>query len=222
MRVAVYYRVSTKGQGEDDRFGLPAQRDAIERYCAERGHEIVQIFEDVGYSGATADRPGLAALLVAEAIEGVIAYAWDRYARDVMLDGWIRHELQGRGIQCLSATQENGEDPTSKLVQNILASVGEFERHVIAQRLAGGRKAKAKRGGYAHGRPPFGMRTKGGSLEPNDAEIAALDLMRDLRKSGRTYAEIAIELNARGLQPRHGSRWRTSSVHYVLTSQPAA
>jgi len=40
MRVATYYRVSTKGQGDDDRYGLPRQRNEVAAYIDRADHEV--------------------------------------------------------------------------------------------------------------------------------------------------------------------------------------
>src|SRR5690242_10877736 len=136
MRVVAYFRVSTKGQGEADRLGLPTQEAAIERFCRDGGHELGEQYSDVGFSGATADRPELARLLsdaANSAFQAVVVYRGDRLARDTMLDGYLRYSLKRRGVAVLSATEADtiGEDPTAKLTQAVLAAVSEFERHLI-------------------------------------------------------------------------------------------
>jgi site-specific DNA recombinase len=224
LDVCAYYRVSTKGQGDDDKLGLPMQRQAVEAYCAAQGHRIVATFEDVGHSGATADRPGLAALLAAASaglFAGVVVYRWDRLARDTMLDGFIRYGLTKHNVRALSATETNGVDSISKLTQQILASVAEYERSLITQRLSTSRKLKALAGGYAHGRPPYGWKALDGELVEIPEEQKALAIMRALRTTvpKHTFAAIAAELNARGIRPRSGDLWQTSSVHYALTTQ---
>jgi DNA invertase Pin-like site-specific DNA recombinase len=224
MKVGLYYRVSTKGQGDDDRLGLPVQRKSVEAFCAAQGLEIARVFEDIGYSGATADRPQLAALLrAAEAKEfdAIVVYKWDRLARDVMLDGFLRYSLAKFDVSAISATESNGIDPISKLTGQILASVAEYERHLIAQRLAGARRLKAANGGYAHGRPPYGWRAVDGELKMDEPEQKTLRIMRDLRAQRISFAKIAEQLNALGLRPRDSEQWRTSSVHYALTSELA-
>lgn len=220
MNVAVYYRVSTRGQGEDDRLGLPTQREMVERFCRESGYTIAGVYEDVGYSGATADRPGLASLLAESssvAFGAVVVYAWDRLARDTMLDGYLRYRLRSAGVSVLSATQSNGIDATSELTTSILAAVAQFERHLIAQRLSGARRLKKSRGGYAGGRPAIGYRAEGGALVSAPTEIEALRLARRLRKAGRSIREIAAALNAAGIPSRSGGEWASSTVHRMLT-----
>lgn len=219
MKVATYYRVSTKGQGDDDRYGLPRQRNEVAAYIDRTGYEVVATFEDIGCSGSSADRPGLAALLEVEGVQAIVVPSWDRLARDTMLDGYLRFSLERRGIRVLSATQENGVDPIAKLTRDILAAVAGYERHLIAHRLAGSRKAKASRGGYAHGQAPYGTTSPGdGSLRINEAEIATLDFIRLLRREGLTIRSIATRLNTERRLSRTGKAWGPSSVHGALSS----
>ena len=220
MKLAVYYRVSTPGQAEDDAYGFDRQRADVDKWLvAHPDASVVAEYRDVA-SGASADRAGLATMLSSELFDAVLVPSWDRLARDVMLDGWIRYTFEKRGVRVLSATQENGIDPTSKLTQSILAAVAEFDRHAIAQRLAGGRKAKAAHGGYAHGQPPYGTKAARGSkvLTIEQTEYEILDVMRAARDAKKTYRAIAELLNDLGYFSRNGKRWGPSSVHGALAS----
>ncbi|HTJ27164.1 MAG TPA: recombinase family protein, partial [Candidatus Limnocylindria bacterium] len=59
MRAAfLYARVSTDEQA-DKNLSIPFQVEAIEKYAAAHGYEIVDRFTDDGYSGETMDRPGM-------------------------------------------------------------------------------------------------------------------------------------------------------------------
>lgn len=228
MKVALYYRVSTASQAEEDRYGLPAQRIAVERFCKRHKCEVVARYEDPGHSGASADRPGLALLLHDAGqpnedgrkppFDAVIVAKFDRLARDSMLDGYLRFTLKQRGVKVLSATEEQADDdnPTAKLLQGVLIAVAEFERSLIKARLMGGRRAKKAAGGYAEGRPRYGTRAENGSLIPDREEAAVVELVRSLRKKGLTIRAIAGRLNARGFSARHGRAWQPSTVHNVL------
>lgn len=225
MRVATYYRVSTKGQGEDDKLGLPTQRAAVERFCRKHGYEIVEAYEDIGASGATADRLGLARMLADAAskrFSAVVVYKWDRIARNTTLDGFLRYRFAESGVTALSATEENGHDPASNLTQQILRAVAEFERSLIAQRLSAARRLKKERGGYAHGRPRYGMKAQGGQLVPDRSEIETINLARSLRRERNTYRGIAAELNARQVPTKSGKPWGASSVHIMLSRRNAS
>lgn len=221
MKAAAYYRVSTQGQSEADKFGLPAQREAVEKFAAENNLEIVAEFEDAGFSGATADRPALAEMLERAAeFERVLVYRWDRLARESSLDGFIRYRLKASGAIVLSATETNGIDAISSLTQTILAAVAQYERHLISFRLHNARKLKRARGGFAGGKPGFGYQALGdGNLIPHPAEHPVLLLARDLRSDGMEFAEIAALLNFCEYRSRTGRPFRKSTIHGMLAAQ---
>jgi DNA invertase Pin-like site-specific DNA recombinase len=221
MRIAAYFRVSTKAQGEGDRLGLPAQEAAVDRFCEQNGHEIVGRYADVGFSGATADRPELARVLADASLakfDAVVVYRGDRLARDTMLDGYLRYMLKRHGVAVLSASEGDsaGEDPVARLTQSVLAAVAEFERHLIRQRLSAARRVKKASGGYADGRPRFGFRAENASLVAIEREQAAIALMRRLRRRGESFRSIATALDSVGYLPRRGSTWHPFSVRRIL------
>jgi site-specific DNA recombinase len=135
-----------------------------------------------------------------------------------MLDGYLRFRLAEHGVTVLSATQTNGIDPATKLTQDILRAVAEFERPLLKARLLGARKAKAGKGGYIGGTAPFGTLAMARSkiLHRNDPEFATLCEMKRLRDCGATLQAIADALNVAGHRSRHGGAWRPSTVQSAL------
>jgi DNA invertase Pin-like site-specific DNA recombinase len=225
MKAVSYYRVSTKGQGEDYAYGLPKQRAEIDAYLSAHPEcEIIDEYEDVGYSGSTADRPGLAAMLLADGFEAIIVAAYDRFARNNMLDGYLRYKLNERGIRVLSATQANGLDPTSVMLQGILASVAGYERHLITARMMGGRRVKAAQGGYAHGQAPYGTQAvrKTGILHHNPAEYAILQGIIAMRTAGNSFRAIASALNDNHVPSRTGKAWSAMTIRGAIMSADRA
>src|SRR5689334_23365795 len=142
-RAALYLRVSTDQQTVEN------QRLALEAICAQRGWEVVAVFEDAGISGAKGreKRPGLDALLK-EASRGrfdvVLAWALDRLGRSLAdLIGTLQ-ELEAANV-----------DLSGRLFFHMLGAFAEFERGMIRQRvMAGLDRARAK--GQRLGRPKLG------------------------------------------------------------------
>ena len=166
-----YARVSTDKQAEDG-FGLAAQEKAVRSYFRERRARPPRFFEDRGISGAVEDRPALSELLAALATGDVVVVArLDRLARDLLTQEFLLRDIRQRGadlVSCSSAEAEylkdDPNDPTRKLIRQVLGAVSEFERSLIRLRLQRGRAVKAERGGFAYGSPPFGYRAEGGGL----------------------------------------------------------
>ena len=226
MNVASYVRVSTEAQAGPERYGLSAQRADIAAYALSHDMQIIQTFEDAGVSGATLDRPGLSALLTAAAahqFQAVIVAKLDRVARDLMYQLWIEKELLKVGVEIVSVAEpSNGDDPTAHLMRQIIGAFAEFEKARITSRMASGRKAKARDGGYAGGRPAFGYGAQRGSrvltVEPDEAMV--VQQVFALRAQGLPLRSVALELNARGLVTAENKPWHAVQVKRVLDRRP--
>ena len=54
-RAATYGRVSSESQASEDKTSLSEQSADMDRYCEEKGYEVVARYQDIG-SGATKNR----------------------------------------------------------------------------------------------------------------------------------------------------------------------
>jgi len=82
MKLVGYVRVSEESENPEN------QRYAIYQFCAKSGHQLVDIFEDIGVSGALPprDRPVFSKLLkMLDQVDGLVVYALDRIARSLVL-----------------------------------------------------------------------------------------------------------------------------------------
>lgn len=222
MKVSGYIRVSTDRQAEEG-LGLVVQEQAIRAFCDEHGYELVSLHRDEGISGGEGitGRPGLAAALVEVEDGGADAlavYRLDRLARSLLLQETILERVKARGGRIVSVTEADvdADDPTRILVRQVLGAIAQYEKALISQRLQGGRAAKAARGGFAYGAPPYGFRAEAGTLVPVEAEQRVIGRILELRGEGRTLRDIADTLVGEGVQPPRSGRWHPTTVHRVL------
>jgi len=225
-KVLGYCRVSTENQNGADSFGLETQRDTITKYCASNGLELVQIFEDPALSGSLPplERPGLHAVLEtlkAGDIQHVIVTRLDRLARDTMLSLWLMKEIKKLGAELVSIAEPGRwEDPTQKLLLTMVAAFAEFEKSLISSRLSGGRKTKARQGGYAGGKAPVGYKECRGSkaLAVDEEKVATVRRVFELRKTmpGASLQKLADILNAEELTTKEGRQFHPMQVKRIL------
>ena len=148
-KAAGYLRVSGEGQIGEDKYGLAAQREAVETYAKAQGYEVAEWYVDEAISGATLDRPELTRLLndAGGKFAFVIVAKMDRIARDLMAQLWIEKELLRGDVELISVAEPfRGQDPANVLFRQIIGAFAQFERARIAERMAGGRKQKARGG----------------------------------------------------------------------------
>jgi len=89
------------------------QREAVEAYIAGKGLVVSGHYEDDGYSGNTADRPGLRRLMAdvaAGKVGRVVVERLDRLARSQTVFAELLAFLRRHGVELASATETFGPD----------------------------------------------------------------------------------------------------------------
>lgn len=173
MRLLGYTRVSTAGQDAQ------LQIDSL----VSAGVEPRDIFSDVTSGSRTAiDRPGMSRLLeYAAPGDAVIVWRIDRLGRSLIdVLNTVNH-LRETGINVRSI--QDGIDPatsTGRMMLNMLATLAEYERELITERVNAG-IAASKAAGTRFGRPPV------------DQQVVAekLAIAAAARAKGRTATEAA-------------------------------
>ena len=222
-KAAGYLRVSGEGQIGEDKYGLAAQREAVETYAKAQGYEVAEWYVDEAISGATLDRPELTRLLndAGGKFAFVIVAKMDRIARDLMAQLWIEKELLRGDVELISVAEPfRGQDPANVLFRQVIGAFAQFERARIAERMAGGRKQKARAGGYAGGGAPIGYTAeKGAKVLALDAEKA--ETVRRVFELADANPRASLEavagmLNTEGHTTAQGAIWRKVQVKRVL------
>ncbi len=216
--------MSTENQNGGDSFGLETQRDAIIKYCKSCDLELASIFEDPALSGSleALERPGLRALLEAvQEGDKVIVARLDRIARDLYLSLWVEKEIRKAGAELISTSEPyRWNDPTQKLLLNIIMSFAEFERSLITSRLSSGRKTKARQGGYAGGKAPIGYKAERGGkvLILDDEKVGSVKRVFEIRDAmpDASLHKIARILNAEGHTTKEGKPFHPMQVKRIL------
>jgi DNA invertase Pin-like site-specific DNA recombinase len=202
--------------------GFPRQREAIRRYAKAGGIEVIGEYRDEGISG-TKDlehRDGLSDLMArirSNGIRLVLAERADRLARDLMVSEILLAEFRKLGVQVVAADSGtdltvSDDDPTRKLIRQVLGAVAEFDKSVLVAKLKAARIRKRRATGRCEGRKPYGTR-------PGEADVLAL--MRKLRRKPRngqrlSFDAIASRLNAEAVPTRTARAWVGGTVCGIL------
>src|SRR3984893_18022564 len=148
MRTALYGRVSTNDKGQD----VGMQVREFHEFCARRQWEVVDEYVDHGISGSKDSRPELNRLMAdakRRRFDAVIVYRFDRFARSTRHLVNALAEFSALGIQFISMHEGiDTSTPNGRMVFGIFASIAEFERDLIRERVRSGianRKAKGLR-----------------------------------------------------------------------------
>ena len=192
-------------------------------FAAAQGWSIVdEVFDDVGFSGATLDRPALQRLLAFVRQGGadrVIIHRLDRLSRNVRDGVRLFDEFRHLNLDLVIVTApELGHVAQDHFLLNIMASFAEFEREMIAGRIADARavlKAKARR---IAGAVSFGYdadpRTK--QLVPNARAAEVIRWMCEEAAVGKRPTEIAAAANKLRYLTKANGLWSARQVVAAL------
>lgn len=187
---AIYCRVSKSDQSCDRQ-----ERDLLE-YADKLGYEVTAIFKET-MSGvkALAERKKVISLAQARKIDAVLVSEltrWGRSTPDLLatmqsLQSWRVSLIAQSGLQLDLAT------PHGKLIATFLASLAEYERDLMRERVISG-LAAAKARGKKLGRQP-GQRFKSDRFESKVLSMVAegisyRKIAKDLELSKTTVADI--------------------------------
>jgi DNA invertase Pin-like site-specific DNA recombinase len=217
-KAVAYIRVSTAQQGRSG-LGIEAQRDAIQRFAATEGIELLAEFVEVETgkgSDALDRRPQLSAALSAarRAVCPVIVSKLDRLSRDVAFIAG----LMAQRVPFMVADLGSNPDP---FMLHLWAALAEKERNLISQRTRDA-LARAKANGKQ-----LGNRTNLAEAQAIGRQVVAdqarqrasnvLPIIHEIQTAGcSTLREIASALNRRGIQTARGAEWTAMAVKRVM------
>jgi DNA invertase Pin-like site-specific DNA recombinase len=213
-----YIRVSTGKQGKSG-LGIEAQREAITRFAAAEGLELIAEFLEVETgkgSDALDRRPKLAEALskARKAKAPVVVAKLCRLSRDVaFISG-----LMAQRVPFIVAELGTDADP---FMLHIYAALAEKERALIADRTRAALAQKKAQGALLGNRtnlPRAQAKGVAANREAADAFAAnVLPIVRQIQASGATtFRAIAAALNNRGVRTARGGNWHDSTVRNLL------
>jgi site-specific DNA recombinase len=169
MRYAIYTRQSAEKL--DDLTSCQVQfqtcKDFAETERASNACWIGEPFDDQGYSGMTLDRPGmtrLRELVQARRIDVVYAVALDRLSRRMRDTVMLLDESDMAGVKLRLVYQsELTSNAEGRFLRHVLAAFAEFERDMIAARIADSRAYLKRHGRRLAGKVPYGYDARASS-----------------------------------------------------------
>lgn len=168
-------------------------------------------------SGTLKDRPALTDLMLdlqenGHGIKTIIIERIDRLARDLMIQETILDDLGKNGVSILSATDGDllEDDPTRKLVRQVLGAIAEYDKAMLVAKLRAARDRKKAKTGKCEGRKSY--------QETNPELIAAIKKLRRKPRNGkRPPLKKTVEaLNAQGFKTASNKEITVITLQNIL------
>lgn len=225
MDIYGYARLS---RATEESTSIAKQRQIIEQTVERRGDTLLGFYTDEDVSALKRpikDRPGLVKALAevkAHGSAGLMVWRLDRIARNV---GEFM-QIVDAGVEVISATEPiDTTTPMGRAMAQVLQVFAELESRTTGLRISHTLAYLRDRGRWTGGNPPYGYRPvphpdgQGTALDLEPDEVAiiryAVGRILDDRK---TLHSVVLEMNAKGLKPRKGTRWTVQVLKRILLS----
>ena len=236
VRVALYLRVSTGRQAEND-LSIPDQRRQALAHCVNRGWKVAEEFVEPGASATDDKRPEFQRMIDAAtgkppAFDAIVVHSFSRFFRDQYLLEFYVRRLAKNGVKLVSITQELGDDPMSNMIRQIMALFDEYQSKENAKHTLRAMKENARQGFWNGALPPIGYRIKAAEqrgaktkkvlkIDPIHADTVRLVFRLALHGADGSgpmgLKSICKYLNENRILTRDGGKWGIGSLHQVLT-----
>lgn len=200
MRVVGYARRSTKKQ----KYSLDVQRSAIEKYCRDNGHSIIEIIEETS-TGANLFREGImrAIEMVNDGtIDAIVCHTVDRLTRSVDDAEEIDCTI---GLDKVIFIADCHKDVLE------LISMASQEINLTSLRSSNTLQHK-KENGYYLGPTRYGFKVKDGKLIPVQEQIEIMNKIKQCYDNGMALNAIARWLNHDGVKTLRAAEWTQVQV----------
>ena len=111
----IYARYSSANQRDAS---IDQQVKACTKFAADRGLEVIKVYEDRALTGRTDRRPSFLQMIKDSSkrrFQFVIVYSLDRFIRNKYDSVMHKHTLKENGVTVLSAMEHITDDPTGAL-----------------------------------------------------------------------------------------------------------
>lgn len=223
MRAALYLRVSTASQARDDRHSLPAQQEDSRAWCEERGLTVVAEYQDAD-SGTRQTREQFQQMFTDArkgAFEVVVVRSFSRFARDEWGAMARLGELMALGLEVHEYGEGNvirKDDPMAFMGSSFKAYSTSAQAKEIKRDARRGQTAAISKSVFM-GKPPFGYRKVGTTVEVDEAEAVTVRRIFDWCLKNVSILDTAKRLNAEGITQRSGKPWEAKRIRDVLINR---
>jgi len=227
LRCATYTRKSSE-EGLDMEFNsLDAQRESCQAYItsqrSEGWVELVERYDDGGFSGGTLERPALKRLLADienGRVDVIVVYKIDRLSRSLMDFAKLVEVFDRQRVTFVSVTQSfNTTTSMGRLTLNILLSFAQFEREVIGERIRDKFAASRKKGMWMGGCVPLGYRVDKRKLLVQEAEAATVRMIFERFVRIGSATTLSRALTAEGVTTRTGKPFDKGVLYKAINNR---
>ena len=221
---AIYTRVSTDIQAEKEFSSCKAQELKIRSFVAsQQDWQIVKIYSDAGYSGATLERPAIKELLTdlkTKKVDVVLVYKIDRLTRSPKDFYQLIEFFEQASIDFISITERfDTSTPAGRLLRNIMLTFSQFERELTSERTKDKLLERAKKGLCSGGSTPLGYMRTDKKIVPHQKDSEIIKSIFETYVETQSMVAVYKMLKEKGVRSKQGNPFSVTMIDKFLRRQ---
>lgn len=215
-----YARYSSHNQREES---IEQQIMEIRKFAKDNNIEIIETFSDAAMTGRNDRRPQFQRMM-REAKKHrpnvIIAYKSNRIARNMLNALATESELEKIGVRVLYVKETFGDNAAGRFALRTMMNVNQFYSENMAEDIIRGLMDNAENCMVNNGSLPLGYKKgEDGRYAIDEAGAAIVREIYQKVAADVPLAEIAEDLNARGIRTSRGGPWNKNSFHNMLQNE---
>lgn len=215
----IYARYSSHNQRDAS---IEQQIDECTEFAKRNNLFILETYADKAVSGKT-DRRKEFQRMMRDAEKGyfqaVIAYKSNRIGRNMLQALQNEEKLSKFSVRVLYAKEEFGDNAAGRFALRTMMNVNQFYSENMAEDIMRGLLDNAERC-MVTGALPLGYVSDGNRRYAiDDGQAAIVREIFERFMSGWSFADMASDLNQRGILTKQGGHWNKGSFHRILTNE---
>lgn len=216
----IYARYSSHAQKD---VSIEQQVAECEEYAAANNLEVIEVYADRHLTGRSDRRPEFQKMMrhaEKKQFQVIISYKSNRIARNMLHALMYEDKLSKFGIRVVYVKEEFGDNAAGRFALRTMMNVNQFYSENMAEDIKRGLHDNAMNCMVTNGGLPLGYK-KGEdgkyALDEDNAEVVREIFSRVA--CGDTFADIARDLNERGIKTSRGNEWGKHSFHRLITNE---
>ncbi|MCF8017790.1 MAG: recombinase family protein [Vallitaleaceae bacterium] len=216
----IYARYSSHAQKD---VSIEQQVEECKEYAQANNMEVASVYSDRAITGKSDKRPEFQKMIrhaEKQQFQVIIAYKSNRIARNMLQALAYEDKLAKYGIRVVYVKEEFGDNAAGRFALRTMMNVNQFYSENMAEDIRRGLNDNAMNCKITNGGLPLGYKKgEDGRYELVEAEAEVVREIFSRTACGEPFADIAADLNDRGIKTSRGNTWGKNSFHAILNNE---